>query len=282
MRYEGYIYRHWIINDEGKEKSYVGITIETPSKRWGRNGYRYLQTNTKFANAIKKYGWDNFHHDIIGVVVADTKEQLKLDLNEWEIYCIDKYDSFYNGYNSTKGGDGEVGYKHTEEAKKKMSEARKGKYGGELHPMYGMNGELSPNYGKKHTEETKQKISEALKGKYCGEKASAYGRCGELSPMYGRCGELNPFYGKQHTDEAKQKMKDSHKRRRESGKYNIYSSKKVRCLNTGQIFKNKKEASEWCGLKSYDKIGACCRGERMHAGRHPETSEQLKWEFYRE
>ena len=36
---------------------------------------------------------------------------------------------------------------------------------GENHPMYNKHGKDNPNYGKTHTEETKKKISEANKGK---------------------------------------------------------------------------------------------------------------------
>lgn len=142
--YRGYIYRHWIVNDKGEEKSYIGQTVKTNvRKRWQGNGSGYLQhnLNNKFANAIKKYGWNNFHHDIIGIVEADTKDQLISDLDEWEKYYIDKYDSFYNGYNSTTGGsrgksvseeskqkqrEKMTGRTHTEESKHKMSESRKG------------------------------------------------------------------------------------------------------------------------------------------------------------
>ena len=53
------------------------------------------------------------------------------------------------------------GRKHLEETKRKMSKKRKGKN----NPMYGRNrsGKNNPMYGKNHTEETKRKISEAKK-----------------------------------------------------------------------------------------------------------------------
>ena len=41
---------------------------------------------------------------------------------------------------------------------------------GENHPMYGRTGENHPMYGKHHTEETKKKISEAKKGKTLSEE----------------------------------------------------------------------------------------------------------------
>ncbi len=58
-------------------------------------GYR----NQVFYNAIKKYGWDNFEHIIL------EEHLTRKEAKEKEIYYIEKYDSFYNGYNGTFGGD---------------------------------------------------------------------------------------------------------------------------------------------------------------------------------
>ena len=101
---KGYIYRHWIINDKGIEKSYIGQTINDLEIRW-QKGLGYTSRNTKFSRAIKKYGWDNFHHDVIKTVECETKEELKKVLNLLEKEYIETYDSFYNGYNMTTGGD---------------------------------------------------------------------------------------------------------------------------------------------------------------------------------
>jgi hypothetical protein len=96
--YKGYIYRHWHL-----EKSYIGQTyMETPEQRW-QNGRGY--SSAKFARAIKKYGWDNFGHETLLVIECETKEELVFWLNQWEIYYIEKFDSFNNGYNATTGGD---------------------------------------------------------------------------------------------------------------------------------------------------------------------------------
>lgn len=51
-------------------------------------------------------------------------------------------------FNYTDGGDGVVGYKHSEEAKRKISENHKGKN--------------NPNYGKHHSKQTKQKIGKSV------------------------------------------------------------------------------------------------------------------------
>jgi hypothetical protein len=49
--------------------------------------------------------------------------------------------------------------KLSEEHKRKLSEAKKGK----LNPNFGKNGSLSNRFGKKHTEETKKILSEITK-----------------------------------------------------------------------------------------------------------------------
>lgn len=159
--YKGYIYRHWIINDEGIERSYIGLTTsDDVEKRW-KNGKGYLHdgkgnpANTSFSRAIVKYGWENFNHEVIGIVESDTKKQLALDLDEWEKYYIWKYDSFYNGYNDTNGGSkGRV-----------VSEETKEKSRGNKNPMYGkgylQEGNKNPFYGKKHNENTKEKMKKA-------------------------------------------------------------------------------------------------------------------------
>lgn len=52
-------------------------------------------------------------------------------------------------------------------------------------------------------------------------------------------------------------------------------NKKV-IASTGEVFNSIKEANDWCGT---NKVGACASGARKHAGRHPETGEQLSWKF---
>ena len=108
--FKGYIYRHWIINDKGIEKSYIGQTIQEPQKRWGKDGkgYKPQKNNdtTKFWNAIKKYGWSNFTHEIVQVIEYNDLDNLSNKLNELEREYIKAYNSYYNGYNSTTGGDG--------------------------------------------------------------------------------------------------------------------------------------------------------------------------------
>lgn len=101
-------------------KKYIGITKQTPDKRW-KNGNGY--SSQHFSRAIQKYGWNNFEHTIL--MINLTKNQACY----YERFYIKKYETTLpeKGYNETLGGDGGGMYNkhHTQEARKKISEARK-------------------------------------------------------------------------------------------------------------------------------------------------------------
>ena len=108
---------------EGIEKYYVGQTIETMEQRAKKDGRGYCwanpNCNNKFANSIRKWGWDAFE----GRVLEEVYEE---DLNELEKFYIEYFDSFKNGYNSTLGGEGTRGLNafvnKTEEEMKEIKE----------------------------------------------------------------------------------------------------------------------------------------------------------------
>ena len=138
------VYAH--IN-KSNNKIYVGITSQTPEKRWlNGKGYSY---NSYFNNAIKKYGWDNFEHEIIANKL--TEQEAK----NFEKLLIAKFDLNNDnlGYNLTHGGDGIVGYHHTKETKEKLSEASKNM------TKESRNKITQQLIGRKHSEEHKEKIS---------------------------------------------------------------------------------------------------------------------------
>lgn len=84
-------------------KIYIGKTYVELKDRWKLHKYDALREDrpnkTKFQNAIRKYGPENFKIELI----AQFEEG---ELEQKEIEYIQKYDSYKNGYNSTLGGDG--------------------------------------------------------------------------------------------------------------------------------------------------------------------------------
>ena len=102
--------------------------------------------NLPIGRAINKYGWDNFQHTVLfsGLSENDAKMMEKTLIRELHTNVSEF------GYNITDGGDGVCGYKHTQEAREKMSLA--------------MRGDKHPNYGKHIPQRTRQKIAEKLTG----------------------------------------------------------------------------------------------------------------------
>jgi group I intron endonuclease len=161
----GYIYK---ISNRVTSKSYIGYT-DDPVQRW--EAPRHNQGSTLVFNAIKKYGLENISFEVIAEDSIDNEDR----------YIQEHNTMAPNGYNLTPGGSlppnhkgksyediygtqaneqrfkrqikqkqagGYGPVKHTEETKRKISEA--------------LSGENNPMYGRKHSKETIAKIKENL------------------------------------------------------------------------------------------------------------------------
>ena len=92
-----YIYK--IVNDINN-KVYIGKTdfsIEKRFKEHCRDAFRRDYEKRPLYSAMKKYGIEHFRIELI----EETNNP-----DEREIFWIENYGSFKNGYNATKGGDG--------------------------------------------------------------------------------------------------------------------------------------------------------------------------------
>ena len=85
-----------IINDN----QYVGKTERKPEDRWKEHLY-HAKTDGPMviSKAIRKHGEKNFKFEVI-------EECSTAEMNSKEIYWINYYDTYHNGYNSSLGGDG--------------------------------------------------------------------------------------------------------------------------------------------------------------------------------
>lgn len=122
-------------------KVYIGITCRNPLHRWN-NGKGYFNCKkTIFKSSIIKYGWDNIIHEILHTGLSENEAKEK------EIELIAFYKAQGLSLNTTDGGEGcrgivpwnkgiKVPYEKSnklkggtlsEEHKKKLSEAHKGK-----------------------------------------------------------------------------------------------------------------------------------------------------------
>lgn len=92
------------ITNKINNQAYIGLSkhIEKRFKehktRYNVQGYEYDKV---LYRAIRKYGIENFDFSVLETFQEENYELLKIR----EIYWIKFYDTFYNGYNETLGGD---------------------------------------------------------------------------------------------------------------------------------------------------------------------------------
>lgn len=227
------VYEH--VSPDGKR--YVGITSKPVHQRWlGGIGYK---DNAHFWNAIQKYGWDNFEHNVIASSLS------LIEACNLEVELIAKYDLINpdNGYNHTTGGN----WSSPDEAtRKKLSESiKRSRNRPEVRAK--MSASLK---GHPVSAETRRKLSEANKGRKLTEEQCAARRGRKLSPeqvakMKGRPNWIKGLTaetdervrrlaeksrGRKHTKEARENMSRKQKARFANG----FAPK---WINNGQIEK---------------------------------------------
>lgn len=99
--YEGYIY---LIKNKINNHKYVGQTLQTIEKRWYHHKYDSKRLDYPLYKAIRKYGSNNFLITEIERLEDINKHNLSKKLDEREIYWINYYGTYTNGYNQTIGG----------------------------------------------------------------------------------------------------------------------------------------------------------------------------------
>lgn len=102
------------------KKKYIGITTTSFKERKQSHISHRNSSNLPVHNALAK------HKDRVTWEIIDKGDNWN-ELKKMEIKYIKKYKSHIseNGYNLTIGGDGTVGYKHSDESKLRNSERRK-------------------------------------------------------------------------------------------------------------------------------------------------------------
>jgi group I intron endonuclease len=203
-------------------KKYIGQTKASLERRL--IGHRHkakesgVDSKSKLYAQISKTGWNDF---ICGII-----EEFPLkDLDEKEIYYIEKYNTYQDGLNTAPGGgffpssSGHnhplYGIGHKKETKEKISKNH-----------HDVSGENNPMFGKKLSEEQKQKIREkslinnTSKGTYWWNNGCIQIRSKEkpgdnfIRGRLNYSGANNPFYGRNHTVETKKKMSKNHHSKR--------------------------------------------------------------------
>lgn len=157
-------------------KIYIGQTTR-PKSRYKEHCTG--KEDSLLTRAMLKYGIENFKYEVLETI---DKEQL----NTREKYWINYYNSYKTGYNQTTGGNQNI--KFSQEARKKMSESKK---------------------GRQISEETRKKMSEAQKGKNTWIKGRHHSEETRKKISEARKGEKHPLFGKHHSEETRKKISET-------------------------------------------------------------------------
>ena len=206
-------------------KRYIGSSVDLKG-RWmahksglnaGKHGNRHLQ------RAWDKYGKDNFEFEIICSCPEDKTI-------EFEQFFLDARHPEYNIAKCARASA--LGMHHTEEAKRKISEACKNPSVETRHKM------SKAQRGRHFSEETKHKISEAKKGKHLSAEIRR-----KLSESHKEQTAWNK--GKHLSKEHKRKLSKSHKGKK-SGRWIHFTEDEI---NKMRAFKDAGDSYNAIGRK---------------------------------
>lgn len=222
-------------------KIYIGRSVNIDHRKW-----KYKSCNcvnqAKIYNSIKKYGWDKHKFEIICICQSE-----ELDNLERHFISLYKSNESKTGLNILSGGRGTAGRVLSNESKKRIGDAHRGKLvSSETRKKMsiGLMGKTSWSKGKKLTQQHVENLRKSLKGR--------------LSPK--------GMLGKKWSKETREKfLKSSIGVSRNKGMI-AYQYPVIQYDGAGKIINewlSAKEASTKGGYNS-SLICACCKGKRNH------------------
>ena len=253
-------------------KVYIGITCQPPEKRW-KNGNGYTQ-NKYFFNSIKKYGWENFKHEIIKTKVS------KIEACNTEKELIEKYNCIApNGYNLSSGGEiPSKGCIRTKENRKRISESLKTFRKNNPHYLDNVSDRVYSGLRKSNKEKSKAVNCYDLHGNYISTYQSsceAYEKTGAPQPHILKCCKRYSGFKSCHgyqwrfIDDCNDIGEYEINKEKYKTRKNNIPTKSVNCYTKDMLFvKNYKsitEANNELNI-SNGKITDVCKGRRKTAG----------------
>lgn len=227
-------------------KSYIGYCIDFKERKTRHFLCAKKGIVTRFYNAIRKYGEENFEW----IILFDNLENIE-ECKKIEKLMIVLFDTYNNGYNSTLGGDGGFTGHNSGEFKK---------------------GQQSRNKGKKMSEEQRQKLSNAHKGiKLSKSHAESISKAnkGRIVTKETREKIRKSLIGKKRTPEATKRIREATRKA---------NNKPIRQFNIDKIaimnYSSLTEASEITGI-SRSNISMSARIGRKSVG-------NFLWEYIKQ
>lgn len=280
------------ITNELNNKCYIGQSIDIEA-RW----LQHIHEGKRGTNKGKLY--PAMYHDGIENFIFEIIEECPLEqekLDERERHWIEYYNSYEEGYNSTRGGQNENSWIYNPELIRQLWD--EGYCTSQIVKIVGC-GHTTVQNRLKGYKDYNNKTSHQRGWAW----AAKEGRMGflqkgqqykiENNQMIGYFGPIVPIYqyslngdfiqsfpsieaagrylkikhpcaiGKTSVSPEERATAYGYQWRREKVEklppVPVPGGKVVRCIETGQLFSSTKEAAEWCGLKSHTGIQDCCK-----------------------
>lgn len=276
------VYKH---TNKINGKVYIGQTChnKNPERRWGKDGIGY-KSSCRFYNAIQKYGWNNFEHEIIyDNLTTEQANDLEIELINFYKSCDDKY-----GYNIREGGSNSP---CAEITKHRISESNKGRR--KITPeqrkkmVEGLR-KSSNRFGHKMSAKTKEKLRMLNKGRIpknfqdlTGKEINGWKVMERVEDkIYDNGRRIVQWKCIHSCNNPETKILDSTSIKNLRYCKNCYQEynfsvlektwkdkkRKVMCIETGTIFDSIRKASNLIKNAYPSNIVACCKGKQKTAG----------------
>lgn len=302
------------ITNQINGKIYIGQSIDI-QQRWKQHKQQVkgIRSNNKLYQAMREYGIENFLFEII-----EQCEFSQQELDERQRYWIKYYNSYENGYNSTRGGQIEgswaiynpddirklwdQGYSFKEIQEKvgcsrSIIQQRLQGYGdynaftshsrgaikamseGKMNHLNNTVETMTTQQAKYFT--TNKEVHQySLEGEYINTFSSLSAAARSLGKVKAG-GETGIGQALRNCDNRKTAYgyQWSYEKVDKMQPVSAHGAKLIQCIETGEIFHKARDAADWCGLKSRSGVRECCVGKVKSAGKHPQTGQKLHWKY---
>lgn len=255
----------YMIRNTVNNKSYIGqsqnIELRIKTHVW-------MLSNNRHYNVHMQSAWNKYGEGSFSISILEECEACRLD--ELEMFYINKFDSYKNGYNRTEGGGGTRGFRASESSKQKMRDNH-----------YNCSGKKNPRARSVvllNTGEVFDCITEAASA-YNVAKAdvssNAKGKLWSAGSLDGV--RLVWAYEDDYSSLSQSDISDLLYIGQNSKRSGFsYRAKSVICLTTGDVFASIADAATNYNV-SHSCIRDACIGRQKFSARDASTGEKLRW-----